>query len=79
MQTKTTITSNEEIYGDFRLVPLPLDAVNQRIEFFGTQIALLLNNKDYDSNMLSKYFKHRTFWEGIRDNHCSKDIDEVGV
>ena len=74
METKKTIKTNEEIYGDFKLIPLNLDAVNQRVEFFEDKVKVLLDVHFMyrDDTLMNKYIKHSIFWQGIKENHCEK-------
>ena len=67
METKKTIKSNEELYGDFELIPLNLDAVNQRILFFRGKVELALSTND---GTLDKYHKAWEFWKEIKEKHC---------
>jgi hypothetical protein len=75
METKKTIQSNEELYGDFELIPLPYDAVEQRINFFRDKIAeeVSIHFMDRDNEKLNKYMKASAFWIEIRDKHCLQE------
>ena len=75
MQIDTSIKPNCELYGDFELMPLNLDAVQQRIDFFIEKIKdmLQVHFMKRDSNELNKYMKARDFWIEIKDKHCLKD------
>ena len=70
MEINTTIKSNEELYGDFELIPLNLDAVQQRIDFFQNKVEIALSNND---GTLNKYHKAWEFWKEIKEKHCKKD------
>ncbi len=73
MELKKTIKSNEELYGDYELIPLNLDAVQQRIDFFNERVGDALDNESYSSDSLSRYHKAWVFWKEIRENHCERD------
>ena len=73
MQIKNRIKSNDELYGDFELIPLNSDAVQQRINFFAEKVGTLLKDEFYDGSELNKYYEAMNFWRGIKDNHCAKD------
>ena len=75
METKKTILSNEELYGDYELIPLNIEAVEQRINFFKDKITEQISTHfmSRDSELLNRYMKASSFWIGIRDEHCIKD------
>lgn len=71
MVTKKTITNNEELYGDLKLIPLNLDAVQQRIDHFKAKVVMALEQRDYVT--ATKFETHYNFWKGIKENHCAKE------
>ena len=72
MEAKRTIRSNEELYGDLELIPLNLDAVQQRIDFFSNKVGVMLNS-NYNSGELNTVIKHWDFWKEIKEKHCLKE------
>lgn len=70
MTIKNKIKPNEELYGDFELIPLPLDAVQQRIDFFRDKADKSWSNKD---EKFQEYYEAMVFWEGIKGEHCERD------
>ena len=68
MEIFNKIKSNEELYGDFELIPLPLEPVQQRIDFFNGKMKELIKieymNRDMDA--FNKYTKARDFWKETR-------------
>ena len=66
------IKSNKELYGDFELIPLPIEPVQQRIDFFDGKLGKLLkvHYLEQDSEAIEATIKHKTFWEGIKEYHC---------
>ena len=70
MTIKNKIKPNEELYGDFELIPLNLDAVQQRIDFFEKKVAGTING---DQEMFYKYYKAWKLWEGLKGEHCERD------
>ena len=73
MTIKNKIKPNEELYGDFELIPLNLDAVQQRIDFFKSKIKDCLENKsEYDK--FNMYYEAMNFWENIKREHCEVEI-----
>lgn len=73
MELKKTIKSNEELYGDFELIPLNASAVNQRIWFFEDKAREMLKGT-YDTNELNKYIDAWNFWKEMKDKHCEKEV-----
>ena len=71
MESKKTIKSNEELYGDYELIPLNSDAVQQRIDFFYGKMDEYKDTKEYD--LFNEYHKHWVFWQGIKAEHCIKE------
>lgn len=71
MELKKTIKSNEELYGDFELIPLNLDAVQQRIDFFEEKVSVTMLGDD--QLKFYKYHKAWEHWKEIKDKHCIKE------
>ncbi len=67
MELKKTIKPNEELYGDYELIPLNLDAVQQRIDFFEEKVEQTWRGNDV---IFYKYHKAWEFWKEIKDKHC---------
>ena len=75
MTIKNKIKPNEELYGDFadKLIPLNLDAVQQRIDFFKSKIKDCLENKsEYDK--FNMYYEAFNFWVCIQKEHCEVEV-----
>lgn len=80
MERKQTIKSNEELYGDYELIPLDLDAVQQRINFFDYKVSDLMAREKYlkehyEPAVMNDCIKHRAFWQGIKEEHCTKETE----
>ena len=69
MKIKRGIKSNEELYGDFELIPLNLDAVEQRIEFFRSKVTAHMEKDNRGSDFLRDYIAWE-FWKDMKDKHC---------
>ena len=76
MELKKTIRSNEELYGDYELIPLNVDAVDQRIDFFSDKITALLKT-NYNSDELTKFLKALNFWIELKDKHCLNQLSPI--
>ena len=71
MQLDTSVKGNEELYGDdIELIPLNLDAVDQRINYFGKKVKATMHG---DQSEFYKYHKAWEHWKGIKENHCLKE------
>jgi len=75
MQIDTAIKPNCELYGDFELIPLNLEAVQQRIDFFRDRVSeeVVVHFMERNNNDLNKYMKARDFWKEIKEKHCIKE------
>ena len=71
MQLKQKISPNEELYGDFIPLPIPLEPVQQRIGFFRGKVEEYMHG---DQEMFYKYHKAWIHWQGIKDEHCELDV-----
>lgn len=73
MEIKNKIKPNEELYGDFadKLIPLNLDGVQQRIDFFRDKADKSWSNND---EKLQEYYEAMLFWEGIKREHCEVEV-----
>ena len=74
MEIKKRIKPNEELYGDFELIPLNLDAVQQRIDFFKDKCEDMWNNGLAAGYEWNEVYKHMKFWEGIKKEHCEVEV-----
>ena len=73
MTIKNKIKPNEELYGDFELIPLNLDAVQQRIDFFARKVRDCIRGGDM-GDRLNVFLEAYNFWEGIKREHCEVEI-----
>ena len=75
MEFDTSIKPNCELYGEFELIPLNLEAVQQRIDFFEykVQVHMGVHFMKRNNNALNKYMKARDFWKEIKEKHCLKE------
>ncbi len=69
MIIRKRIKTNDELYGDFELIPLNLDAVEQRIEFFGAKVKYELDKKIRSAAFL-KHYRAWVFWKDMKRKHC---------
>ena len=74
MEISTAIKSNEELYGDVKLIPLNLDAVNQRIEICDRNIERMLSSGQYETNELNASIKAGSFWRDMKEYHCDVEL-----
>ena len=72
MEIKKRIKPNGELYGDFTPLPIPLEPIQQRIDFFEKKVEVALASNNGDD--LHKYHKAWTHWKGIKDEHCELDV-----
>ena len=73
MISKQTIKNNDELYEDIELIPLNLDAVQHRIDYFKSRVDEFLDDEKYNHDELNKFHKAYVFWVGIKDKHCVKN------
>ena len=73
MTTKQTIMPNDELYDGIELIPLNMDAVQQRIDYFDRKVRETINEDQFE---FYKYHKAWTFWKELRDKHCIRSGDE---
>ena len=76
MTTKQTILSNDELYHGIELIPLNIDAVQQRIDYFEEMVDKYIDDNHYDTLKLNKYHKALVTWRELKDKHCIGSVDE---
>ena len=76
METKKKIKPNKELYGDFIPTPIPLEPVQERIDFFARMVEYTLDDENYNSNTLNEYHKAWIFWREIKEKHCLVEVTD---
>ena len=74
MTIKNKIKPNEELYGDFadKLIPLNLDAVQQRIDFFEAKCESAWEERRHED--FNAHHKDMNFWIGMKKEHCEVEV-----
>ena len=70
METQTRIRSNEELYGDLELIPLPVEPIQQRIDFFEGKVKETMHGDQFE---FYKYYKAWEHWKQIKQEHCLEE------
>ena len=72
MLAKRTIKPNNKLYDGIELIPLNVEAVNQRIDYFQGKLEDEIINGCNNANV-NKWNKALSHWKGIKEWHCEED------